>query len=246
MTFVSRRRNNGKAGRSALRQFRARRRRILRENWRAWLLMVTFIVCCVAVAVWLHRRIAGLVFAGLAGAGFGLALFGWMLGGNVTSLPWLRGAIGEQQTEEALRGLDTSWRCEHDIARPRSNWDHVLIGPPGVFLLDSKLFMPTSSVRGDRLLAGRSSYPGVRFRGAALNLHQALTRSFSRKLWVQAVVVIWSEFQQRRVEENRVVYVHGSELLDWLRSQPGRLSADDCREVHEAVMRIRNDGDSVT
>jgi Nuclease-related domain len=238
MTLVSPRRRSRKAGRSALRQFRARRRRILRENWRDWLLIVTFIVCCLAVAVWLQRQIAGLVFAVLAGAGFGLAVFGWMLGGNVSSLPWLRGAIGEQQTEEALRGLDTSWRCEHDIVRPGSNWDHVLIGPPGVFLLDSKLFTPPSSVRGDALVAGRSSYPGAGFRGAALNLHQALTRSFTRKLWAQAVVVIWSEFEQRCVEESRVVYIHGSELLDWLRSQPGRLSADDCGALFDAVRQM--------
>ena len=36
----------------------------------------------------------------------------------------------------------------------------------------------------------------------------------------------------------RVVYVHGSELLTWLRGQRGRLSADDCRELFEAVRRI--------
>jgi Nuclease-related domain len=238
MPLVSWRRNSRKAGRSALRQFRARRRRILRENWRDWLLLVTFIVSCLAVAVLLRRHIAGLVFAGLAGAGFGLVAFGWMLGGNVSSLPWLRGAFGEQQTEEALRGLDTSWSCEHDIVRSQSNWDHVLIGPPGVFLLDSKLFTPPASVQGDSLLTGRSSYPGAGFRGAALDLRQALTRSFTHKLWVQAVVVIWSEFEQRCVEDNRVVYVHGSELLDWLRSQPGRLSADDCRALSEALRRI--------
>jgi hypothetical protein len=244
MTFVVRRKDSRKAGRSALKEFRARRRRILRENWRDWLIVVTFIACCSTLAVMLESRPAALIFAGLGGAGFALAVFGWMLGGNVTSLPWLRGAIGERQTAEALEGLDDSWRCEHDIERRRSNWDHVLIGPPGVFLLDSKLFTPASAIRGDALVAGRSSYPGGAFRGPALKLHEALALRLGRKLWVQAVVVVWGEFQQRCIEDNRVVYIHGSELLDWLRRQPGRLSADDCRQVHEAVLRIRDDGDS--
>ena len=132
-----------------------------------------------------------------------------------------------------------------DVERRHSNWDHVLIGPPGVFLLDSKLFMPASSVRGDALVAGRSSYPGGVFRGAAVKLHEALSDRMGRKLWVQPVVVIWGEFRQRSVEEGHVVYLHGSELLDWLRKQPGRLSADDCREAHQAVLRIRNDSDPV-
>jgi hypothetical protein len=241
MAFVARRRDSRKAGRSALRKFRASRRRILRENWRDWLLIVTFIVCFFALAVVLENRFAALLFATLAGAGVGLGLFGWMLGGNVTSLSWLRGAIGEQQTAEALAGLDNSWRCEHDIERRRSNWDHVLIGPAGVFLLDSKLFTRASSVRGDALVAGRSSYPGGVFRGPALKLHEALARGVGRKLWVQPVVVIWSEFEQRCVEEMRVVYIHGSELLEWLRRQPGRLSAHDCQEVYDAVLHIRDD-----
>ena len=38
--------------------------------------------------------------------------------------------------------------------------------------------------------------------------------------WVHAIVVIWGDFPQRVVEVDRVVYVHGSELLGWLRSRP--------------------------
>ena len=36
--------------------------------------------------------------------------------------------------------------------------------------------------------------------------------------WVQAVVVLWGDFPQRLVADDRLVYVHGTELVRWLRS----------------------------
>jgi hypothetical protein len=37
---------------------------------------------------------------------------------------------------------------------------------------------------------------------------------------MQVVVVVWSSFPQRVVAGDRVVFVHGNELVQWLRSQP--------------------------
>jgi hypothetical protein len=154
----------------------------------------------------------------------------------LASVVW--GAFGERETANALNGLDDSWRCEHDIPWARGNWDHVLVGPPGVFLLDSKRLNGRAVVTGDRLASGRSSFSGGRFRAAAASLCDVLESRTGCRQWVQPVVVVWGEFPQRRLERDRVVYVHGSELLAWLGSQPGRLSADDCRELFEAVRRI--------
>jgi hypothetical protein len=169
---------------------------------------------------------------------FTLCLVGWVIGGDVYSLPWMWGAVGERQTAEALNGLDGSWRCEHDIPRGRGNWDHVLVGPPGVFLLDSKRLTGTIVVGADGLASGRSSYRGREFKAAAANLCDALEGHAGRRQWVQPVVVVWGEFPQRRIERDGVVYVHGSELLAWLHSQPGRLSGNDCRELFAAVRQI--------
>jgi Nuclease-related domain len=174
MTFVRRRGDSRMAGRSSRAQFRAARRKVLRENWRDWLLAPVFAAGCVVAAVLLHSRSAALIFAGLAGAMITLCLIGWLLGGDVYSLPWLWGAIGERQTAEALDGLDNSWRCEHDIPRARRNWDHVLVGSPGMFLLDSKRLNGRTAVTGDGLASGRFSYPAAGFRGAARHLHDAL------------------------------------------------------------------------
>ncbi len=55
---------------------------------------------------------------------------------------WERGAEGERRTAHALSTLPAEeWTVLHDLpwpGRPRANIDHVAIGPPGVFVIDSK------------------------------------------------------------------------------------------------------------
>jgi len=53
-----------------------------------------------------------------------------------------RGAIGERATGEILDALrQEGWAVFHDVKwpdRPRANIDHVAVGPPGVYVIDSK------------------------------------------------------------------------------------------------------------
>jgi hypothetical protein len=81
----------------------------------------------------------------LAGPAAALAagLVGWRLRFRVTAetAAWRRGARGERRTARALGKLvRQGWTVLHDVAVPgsRANGDHLLIGPPGVFLVDSK------------------------------------------------------------------------------------------------------------
>jgi hypothetical protein len=57
------------------------------------------------------------------------------------AVAWRRGAAGERRTAQLLGPLERhGWAILHDLAVPRSqaNLDHLLIGPGGVFVIDSK------------------------------------------------------------------------------------------------------------
>jgi hypothetical protein len=57
------------------------------------------------------------------------------------AVAWRRGAAGEQRTARLLAGLERQgWVVLHDLAIPgsRANIDHLVIGPGGVFVIDSK------------------------------------------------------------------------------------------------------------
>jgi hypothetical protein len=52
---------------------------------------------------------------------------------------WHDGAEGERKTEKALEPLAQSgWRILHDVQARYGNYDHIAVGPAGVFLLETK------------------------------------------------------------------------------------------------------------
>ena len=59
------------------------------------------------------------------------------------AVAWRRGAAGEMRTARLLEPLERrGWAVLHDLAVPRSqaNIDHLVIGPGGVFVIDSKQY----------------------------------------------------------------------------------------------------------
>jgi len=74
----------------------------------------------------------------LAGALVTVAVVGWLVG-DVHALTWAWGAVGERDTAAMLDDLGSDWQCVHDLRHEYGNWDHVLVGPPGVFVLDTKV-----------------------------------------------------------------------------------------------------------
>lgn len=63
---------------------------------------------------------------------------------------WEAGATGEQATGQVLSRLDPAlWTIWHDVrwpGRQRANIDHVVVGPPGVFVIDSKNWSGTVAI----------------------------------------------------------------------------------------------------
>jgi hypothetical protein len=52
---------------------------------------------------------------------------------------WGRGAAGEEQVGHVLDGLrEQGWLALHDVTVERGNVDHVLIGPAGIFTIETK------------------------------------------------------------------------------------------------------------
>jgi hypothetical protein len=129
------------------------------------------------------------------------------------------GAEGERATARELLKLENEgWQVKHDIDLGRGNIDHLLVGPGGVFLLETKRFRRPFSVgpKTDQRWSGKEA--GLRRR--ALEISDHVRSTAGTRQWVQSVVVVWGDFRQRLVERDRVVYVHGDELVRWLRSRP--------------------------
>jgi hypothetical protein len=155
----------------------------------------------------------------------------------------LRGAEGERATEKALEPLiREGWHAVHDVDIGRGNRDHVLVGPGGVYLLDSKNLGGQVSVADDVLQVDRSedvrdSYSVPKLagavRGQAAALHAEIQAALKLNVWTSAVVVIWSPFEAGVIEGRRITFVHGSELAGWLRRKPTSLSETTIAKIAE-------------
>jgi Nuclease-related domain len=82
----------------------------------------------------------GLVLGGLAAV---VAGWGLRFRPSPDAVAWRRGATGERRTARLLEPLEQhGWAVLHDLALPASqaNIDHLVIGPGGVFAIDSKQY----------------------------------------------------------------------------------------------------------
>lgn len=144
---------------------------------------------------------------------------------------WGRGAEGERKTEKALRRLErTGWTVEHDVQRDgRANFDHIVTGPPGVFLLETKNLTGTITFEAGILVARQFDDPdevykyrslATRVRGQASDLSARIRTETGRRTWVTSVVVVWGHFLETHVQHDDVHYIAGDRLRAWLGSLP--------------------------
>ena len=162
-----------------------------------------------------------------------------------------RGRDGERRTERRLRPLERrGWRVVHDIDKGRGNIDHVVVGPPGAYLLETKHLTGEASVAAGVLTIKRgdderdlwaSDTVGSAVKSSAVALRNELV-SAAGIHFVQGVVVLWCDFPQEYVESESVVYLHGDRVHDWLYNQPPRLAPGAVAQAGDRLDRAATEG----
>jgi hypothetical protein len=133
-----------------------------------------------------------------------------------------RGADGENQVARVLSSFPDDFHIIHDLATPFGNVDHVVTGPTGVFLLDTKAWRGVISPdgKGELLINGQpTDKPHVRpFLGRMLDIRDKV-RTLAPGLdpFYQAVFV----FTSARVEAkwgttSSVHCVRDEQLYDYI------------------------------
>jgi Nuclease-related domain len=187
--------------------------------------------------------LAGVIAGGAAGAWVALHRGGRSVRRRPTAE--LR---AEHRTAAALDPLRSDgWAFLHDVRGLDTTFDHIAIGAGGVIVLQSMSPDGVVTMRGGELMLERRVGPDVpprleRLRPRALADASAfrsdMARVTGRRLWVQSVVVIWSDFPAGCVADGRCVFIHGSRLAEWLTRRPHQLDPGEADDVAVAVTAL--------
>jgi Nuclease-related domain len=136
-----------------------------------------------------------------------------------------RGATGEEHVGGLLDQLSGhGWLVIHDATLGRGNVDHILIGPPGIFTIETK------------------SHPGpirvARMHGAMLSQAQAQRKTIERVTGVEVEpLIVFSRAWVDRpmVRRKGVRVVPARMLLRYLAKQPARLAREEIERRYRLV-----------
>lgn len=200
--------------------------RALRSNLSLWILLVLVVTVCLVVFALLPMPgairgfwIGFLVASALAG-------FVWMLQILSNTHGWSVGKLGEEATADAVaswRRRRQGWRLINGLYMgSHGDVDHVLVGPGGVFAIESKwtsrrCYIERATVKG---LVGRE--PVSQARTNARNVEELLRHGLPHlDTTVRPVVVLWGSgrvrFEDGWSELNGVLVCDGPRKKLWLK-----------------------------
>jgi Nuclease-related domain len=164
---------------------------------------------------------------------------------------WRTGAEGERKTAKRLRALDgKEWLIVHDVDAGRGNYDHIVVGPAGVFVLDTKWPSGAMRIKDGVPWVTRRDDPDAearyeRYGPGAKAAAAQLWRQLGRRAWVEPVVVVWCEFPAGVESVDGCTFIHGSQVAAWLEKQPARLTDDTLGALRAGVEKLAREPSTV-
>jgi Nuclease-related domain len=147
---------------------------------------------------------------------------------------WAAKGGGQRRTGRVLQSLDPAiWRVHQNIQlADGGHADHLVIGPGGAYLLDSRAWHGAVTVDHKGATITPEGRPAAAWtaRGQHCSLAPAAAR-FGRVVsrpagsplpTPRAVVVIWAPFPDGLAVSGGITYVAGEYLADWLSGEPRR------------------------
>jgi Nuclease-related domain len=189
---------------------------------------------------WFYTAVAAITVFGAA----------WVIGRAIPRIRALRqGMIGERAVGQFLERLrEQGYHVYHDVVGPNFNIDHVLIGPAGIFTIETKTWSKPAKgdarvvCTGDKLRVGAFESdrgPIVQAKAQSSWLRQILAESTGRALAVQPVVVFPGWYVEQDAESRRHAWVLEPKALPtFLEKAQQRLAAEEIHLVSYHLARF--------
>ena len=166
------------------------------------------------------------------------------------SVTWSSGAEGEEKVAECLEHLNESYFVIHDVVLPRmvkENIDHVVLGPNGIFVIETKNHKGYITCHGDwwkqRKIGRRGTpylgnigSPSKQVKRKAVLLSEFIQNHFGVKPFINAVVVFTNEEARLKRINPTVAVLRLHELRNFIQYYRSTSKAIELKEL-EAVLK---------
>lgn len=207
----------------------AKVRGTVRSLWPLGICLVCFGAFAAATALGRRPEIFGALFAVSA-----IAVAFWWRRGLLRVESFFKGARGEEAMAGMLARLPDDWHVYHDFEAGKYHVDHVLVGPAGVFAVETKNWRDTVALESGELLAGGHvpNHPPI---AQATAEAKAVGAAFGRAGWtgevVPVVCFVSGTFKDGFVQAGKVLVANAEAFMKWLVAQPSVHAPGECARV---------------
>ncbi|PVX24615.1 MAG: hypothetical protein CW691_07055 [Candidatus Bathyarchaeum sp.] len=161
---------------------------------------------------------------------------------------WRAGAKGEEKVAKCLKSLRGRYRVFHDVVLPRTRGDidHVVVGPSGVFVIETKNNNGTISCNGDSWSQWKTGKKGGSYKGKigspskqakrnAVLLANLVGRRLHTRFFVHAIVVFANKKVKLNIKNPTISILQPHELCGFIEDFRSSLSAKDQKQLAELI-----------
>ena len=226
---------SGAGGSARARYERGRERHRAGRVQRAVLYVMLMGIGLAVVSAWMRGPLDLWIVATLLLVAF---LMAWLEPNHVRA--WGIGAKGESLTEEELERLPDGYELLHDRRIPgsRGNIDHVVIGPTGVTVVESKRLTGEMRIRCDEVhVRGRNTHMAEQVRGQVSAVRAVLAAKGRNDVPVEPVLFVqradpaWFMGSPRGI----ALTINGRQLRRAIEDRPAVLEPDDVSQVGDLL-----------
>jgi hypothetical protein len=164
-----------------------------------------------------------------------------LFGAHSQERAWRRGAEGEEEVAWRLHKLGEGWRVLHSvpIGAGETDIDHVVIGPPGVFSLNSKNHLGKRVTVYERAIyvSGSKQPYLAKSRAEGNRATKLLSAKCNFPVTVKPMLVIMANELNFKGRPTDVDVVARKRLAKWLSSQRQRLAPAEIESIYAAARR---------
>jgi len=197
--------------------------------------------------IFLIIGLATLIFYGLGIVFIGLSIYFFIKSGQ-----YKKGKIGEILIEETLRGLSDDYYLINDVMLPGSygNIDHIILGPNGIFVIESKHFEGHIRCEADKWYQYKENWswpieheirsPSKQVKRNAVKLKQFIQRTLKKPIWVEGIVVFTNPNVELQLTNTTVPVLTVDELYDYIINKESRIkfSSRELELIGKSILKL--------